>query len=222
MADHLEDALIREVNDDLREEQMKKLWQSYGAYVVAAAVLVVAIVAGYQGWKHYTTTTRLEEGERYTQALSLVRDGDSAGAIQALGQLGQDAASGYGVMAKFRQAALMAESGDIQGAGALYADIARTNASDLSISGLANVLGAMVEIGAGGYDPAAMRLRLQPLSGEEHPFRHSARELTALVELEAGNAQGAADILKQLATDNTAPQGIAKRARELLQGMGEQ
>lgn len=219
MADQIEDALIREVNDELREEQMHKLWQRYGGYVVGAAILVVAIVAGYQGWKHYITTTRQEEGAQFEAATELARAGDTDAAIAAFATLSADAATGYGVLAQFRAATLKAESGDSAGAAALYAQIAKDNAADPAIGGLANVLGAMVEMNAGGYDPAAMKLRLEALTGAGSPYRHSARELLALVELDSGNADAARALLEQLSADATAPQAMAQRAGELAQSL---
>ena len=220
MADHTEDALIREVNDELREEQMMKLWQRYGGFVVGVAILVVAIVAGYQGWKHYTATTRLEEGERFYTAAQTAGTGDTAGAIGAFHNLAGDAATGYGVLARFQEATLKADAGDVQGAAALYVQIARENASDPAIAGLANVLGAALEINAGGYDRAALELRLQAIAGDGQPYRYTARELLALVALDGGDTANARALFDQLATDATAPQAMAQRARDIAQSLG--
>ena len=220
MADHIEDALIREVNDDLREEQMHMLWKRYGGYVIGVAILVVAIVAGYQGWKQYTTTTRMEEGERFYAAQQMADVGDTAGAAAALQSLAGDASTGYGVLAKFQQATLMADAGDSAGAAALYVQIAQENLSDPAISGLATVLGTALEINAGGYDRAALELRLQAIATDVQPYRYSARELLALLALQGGDVVSARAQFEQLATDATAPQALAQRARDIAQSLG--
>ena len=41
---------IRDVDEELRRDQMKSLWDRYGLYVIGAAVLIVALTAGYRGW----------------------------------------------------------------------------------------------------------------------------------------------------------------------------
>lgn len=220
MADHTEDALIREVNEELREEQMMKLWQRYGGYVVGVAVLIVVIVAGYQGWKQYTYSTRTGEGESFQAALQQAQSGDSAGALAAMQALGNDASSGYGVLAQFEAAALLAKQGDPAGAAALYQDIARANNANVAISGLANILGATVEINAGGYDRAAMEFRLSSLSEDTHPYRHSARELLGVVALQAGDTAKAKAAFGQIAEDMSAPKGLRDRAKSLLQQLG--
>lgn len=220
MADHIEDALIREVNDDLREEQMKMLWKRFGGYVIGVAVLIVGIVAGYQGWKQYDITTRGGEGESFHAAQQLARSGDVDGALQAFAQLSVNAASGYGVLAQFQQASLMSVKGDTAGAAMLYQTIARENTGDVALSGLATVQGAMVEINAGGYDAGAMTLRLNAISGDDHPYRYSARELLGVVAMESGDTAQALDLFKQLSADANAPSGINDRAKKLVQYLG--
>lgn len=222
MADHIEDALIREVNDELREEQMMKLWKRYGGFVVGVAILVVAIVAGYQGWKHYTTTTRQEEGERFYAAAQLADAGNIEGALDAFQKLAGDASTGYGVLAQFQQATLKADAGDIPGAVAQYAQIARETASDPAISGLATLLGTTQEINAGGYDRATLELRLQAISDDGQPYRYTARELLGLIALDAGDEASARTRFEQLATDATAPPAMAQRARDITQSLGAQ
>jgi hypothetical protein len=217
VADQTEDALIREINEDLREEQMMKLWSRFGGYIVGAAIAVVAIVAGYQGWKQYDISTRTNEGDSFYSATLLAESGNKDAAIQAFGQLSVDARSGYGTLAGFQQAALMADQGDIKGAAALYQTLAKANASDIAIGGLANVLGAMLEINAGDYDVAGMTLRLEAISSDDHPYRHSARELLGLVAMNAGNTTQALETFKRLSEDAATPKGTRERANNLVQ-----
>ena len=40
--------IFNEVEQDLRREQMKRLWDRIGIYVIAVAVLVVAITGGWR------------------------------------------------------------------------------------------------------------------------------------------------------------------------------
>lgn len=219
MADHTEDALIREVNDELREEQMRQLWSRYGGVVVAAAILVVAIVAGYQGWKQYSTSTRMAEGEAFAAASQMAQN-DPKMALDAFRALGAEASTGYGVLAKLNQAALMADTGDVAGAVQLYQQIARENSADPAISGLAIVLSAVREVNVGGYDRADLDLRLNAIAGPDHPYRYSARELLATIALEQGDMENARSRFADLAADASAPRGIRQRASDVLLGLG--
>lgn len=219
MADQIEDALIREINDDLREEQMMQLWRRFGGYIIGVAVLVVAIVAGYQGWKHYTTTTSHEEGEQFYAAAQLARAGNNDAAVAAFQQLAADAGTGYGVLALFQEASLKSEGGDVAAAKGLYLQIAKDNASSPAVSGLANVLGALLELKAGGYDRANLEMRLNAIAVEGQPFRYSARELLGLVALDSGDLANARALFEQLAADTAAPQAMSQRARDIAQSL---
>jgi len=42
--------IFHEVDEEVRREQLKKLWDRYGNYVVAAAFLLVAAVAAWRGY----------------------------------------------------------------------------------------------------------------------------------------------------------------------------
>jgi len=220
VADHTEDALIREVNDELREEQMMKLWHRYGAYVVGVAVVIVAIVAGYQGWKSYDVSTRSSEGDRFQSAVQMAQSGDTAGALAAVRTLADDASSGYGVLARFKQASLLYKQGDGAGAAQVYQQIARENVGNVALSGLANILGIMIEINAGGYDAKALEFRLSTIAEDGHPYRHSARELLGVIALESGETDKANTAFSGLASDLTAPKGIRDRAKNLIQRLG--
>jgi hypothetical protein len=39
--------IFREVDEDLRREQVRKLWDRFAPYVIGLAVLIVAATAGY-------------------------------------------------------------------------------------------------------------------------------------------------------------------------------
>jgi hypothetical protein len=60
---------------------------------------------------------------------------------------------------------------------------------------------------------------LAPLTADGNAWRHSARELTALLMLRKGDTTGARDLLTALSADVAAPAGLRQRAEELLAGL---
>ena len=49
---------FREVNEAVRQDQYRALWDKYGLYVLALAVLLVAGVAGYNAWTFWRQSER--------------------------------------------------------------------------------------------------------------------------------------------------------------------
>ena len=69
-------------------------------------------------------------------------------------------------------------------------------------------------------DPAESQARLEPLLADDNPFRFSARELSALVALHAGDKTKARELFKALSEDQAAPSGVRDRAQEMLLAVG--
>mgnify|MGYP006945477697 CR=1 FL=1 len=42
--------IFREVDEDLRHERYKRLWDRFGVYVIGLAVVIVLGVSGYKAW----------------------------------------------------------------------------------------------------------------------------------------------------------------------------
>ncbi|MEQ8194333.1 MAG: tetratricopeptide repeat protein [Rhodospirillales bacterium] len=213
MADHTDDHIFDEIEDDLRAERYAKLWKAYGKYIIAAMVILVVAVAGYQGWRAYDRNIRAAQSDRFADALYLLADKKPAEAQKAFAALAKDAGSGYRFLAKLRQAATMAENGDKAGAQKIYADTAADTGIDKTYRDLALLLSVLNGLDTG--EPAALRARLSPLMADDNPWRYSAKETAALLDIRAGKRKEAYALLDALAKDAAAPPGIRQRAAEL-------
>ena len=72
-----QNSLFREVEDDLRHERLVKLWKRYGAMAIAAAVLIVVVVAGYQVHKSMQDSERMEQAATLDKAEAALRARDA-------------------------------------------------------------------------------------------------------------------------------------------------
>src|SRR5580658_7140009 len=43
--------IFQEVDEEVRREQLKKLWERYGTYIIAALILVIVAVGGWRGYE---------------------------------------------------------------------------------------------------------------------------------------------------------------------------
>jgi hypothetical protein len=215
----LVDDIIREIEDDLRSDRFKRLWQRYHNFVYAAAVLLVVGVAGYEVWQYQQASARAAEGARYAAAMAQAERGDTVAAGQTLEALARDAGRGYATLARLYEADLLAKNGDIDGALTRYDAIAADSGVDPLFRDLAVLLGGTQRVDRD--DPASVIQRLQPLLADTNAWRFSARELAGVAALRAGNAAEARTQLTRLADDAVAPPGVRARAAELLKTLGE-
>ena len=208
------DLFIREVNEDLRAERQAELWKKYGNYVIGVAVGIVLIVAGYQGWNAYDRNQKEQMAEQFNQATALVKAEKLDEGQRALASLANDGSKGYRVLARLQEAAIFAKKGDRAAATAVYWELADDNSVNQLYRGLAVVLGALNGVDDIGADQ--LKQRLLPLTNAQNPWRHSALELMAVVEMKAGNRDKALETFKMLAEDATSPQGVRNRATQLV------
>ena len=161
MADHSEDSLIREIDEELRQDQFHKLWSRYGKLILIAAGLCVAAAAGYQFWVKYDLDTRQALGERFVAAQKLAETGSTEAAVKAFKDLAGES-RGYGMLARIQEAGLLAKTGDTAAAIAAYDAIAGDSGADKLYRDLAVILAAGLEVNDPGTDTQKVKDRLAP------------------------------------------------------------
>ena len=206
--------LIREVDEDLRQENLEKLWKKYGNLLIGGAVAVVLAVAGSQAWHSWKHKQALQASMRYSDAMQMLDKNDKAKGSEALEKLSADAPDGYRLLSEMKLAQMKAVGGDIAGAIAAYGKVASDSSVAEIYRTMAVLKAAYLRLESG--DVAGLEAEMTPLAQESSPWRHSAREVLALLELKAGHIDKAQEWLRKVADDVAAPAGIRGRAAELL------
>ena len=221
MAERDDDGLIREIDEELRQEQAQKLWKTYGKYVIGVAVVVVFVVAGYQGWTAYDQSQKQEATDSLIGATSLADSGDTTAAIDSLAILEAKKVGEITVLASLRHAALIAKEGDKQASATAYYAIADDTSVSKPFRDLASILGTVQSLDQDSGNAQAVIDRLKPLIDSNSNWRHSAREISAVAAIEMGQIEQAKEHLQAIALDVQAPSGVRSRAQEQLQAIGQ-
>jgi hypothetical protein len=204
--------IFREIDEELRRDNLLKLWSRYGRHIVVLVVLVLVAAGSIVAWRDHQRSERRAQSMRYSSALSLVRDGKAAEAAKVFAVIAPEG-GGYATLASFEEAELLAKSGNRKGAAAAYDRIAETGGLDPVFRQLATLLSVMQ--GLPDTDPHSVIDRLAPVTSPGNPWRSTGLELTAAARLKAGDKSGALDVYKTLADDLAAPQGTRARAAEM-------
>ncbi len=115
--------IFSEIDDDLRREKLKQLWDRYSIVLIAAAILIVAAVGGWRGYMYLEAKKAAEAGSAFEAAILLSEQGKRAEAEAAFAKIAADGSKGYRGLARLRAAA-EAATRDPQAAGKLYDAIA--------------------------------------------------------------------------------------------------
>jgi hypothetical protein len=207
--------LFDEVDEEVRREQLKKLWDQYSIYIVAGALLIIAAVGGWRGYQYLEAQKAAEAGAAFDKAVELSEQNKHAEAEAAFTALAAKAPSGYRMLARLRAAAEVA-SRDPQAAAKLYDDISADRSVGAPEQDLARVRAARLLLETAGYP--SMLQRLEAATAPGATFRHTARELLALSAWRANDTAAARKWLDLIANDGETPASMRSRA-EALQGL---
>lgn len=204
--------LFDEVDEELRREQLKKIWEKYSLLIVGAAVLIVAGVGGWRGYEYIETQKAVKASVAFDAAVALADQNKHAEAEAAFAKLATDAPSGYRTLARLRAAAEVV-SRDPKAAAKMYDDIAADASVGANERDLARVRAAGLLLDSESYDATVKRLEAATRAGGI--YRHTARELLALSAWRANNVAETRKWLDQIVEDAETPGSLRSRAEAL-------
>jgi hypothetical protein len=204
--------LFDEVDEDVRREQLKKLWDQYSIYIVGAAFLIIAAVGGWRGYQYLEAKKAAEAGTAFDKAVELSEQSKHSEAEAAFNNLAATAPSGYRLLARLRVAGEVAIR-DPQAAVKLYDDIAADRSVSALDQELAKIRAAQLLVETSTYPNLLARIESETTPAAT--FRHTARELLALSAWRANDMKYARKWLDMIANDGETPPGLRSRAEAL-------
>lgn len=216
-----DDSFFREVNEEIRQDQARALWDRYGPMAIAIAVLVVVGTGLFVAWEYWRETTANQSGDQFSQALILANSGKNDEALVAFEALEKDGYGAYPILARMRSATVQAQKGDFTAAVASFDAVAADTAIPVIIRDMARLRAAYLLVDHGSY--ADVSSRVEPLTADTNALRHSAREALGLAAWKDGKLADAQKLFEQVASDDGAPRNTRERATllsELIRGSG--
>jgi hypothetical protein len=205
--------IFKEVDEDIRRDQLRKLWDRFGPYVIALAVLIVVGTAGYRGWEYWRERQAETAGDQFAAAIDLATAGKHDEAITALSDIAKNGTGGYPTLAQFRIGGEQAAKGDTAGAVATFDAIAASNAP-VEIENMARLRSALLLVDTASF--ADIEKRIGDLATTGNTWRHVAREILGLSAYRTGDFKAAQKYYTDLNSDTDASNEIHQRARLML------
>ena len=204
--------IFHEVEEDVRKERYEALWKKYGVYMIAAAILLVAGLAGYQQWQRYDLRQRQQASARFTAAEQLAATGNPK-SEQEFAALAKDAPAGYAKLAKFQQAKVMIAQGKSDQAVVLLRELANDSDPLLGSAAKLRLAWTLADTAPRNEIDAL----IAPLSATDSPWRYAADELRAYLALQSGKRAEAQAGYEKLAAETGAADNMRQRASAIAQ-----
>lgn len=198
--------IFREVDEDIRSDQLKRFWGRYSIVVVGLAAAIVVGTAIFVFLRHERQTRAETAGAAFEAAQTLVKDKKFDAAASAFDDIAKTAPQGYQVLSKLRAAEERAQFDRAAAVKELDA-LAAESGVDSLLRDLARLRAGMLRVD--DADKAELEQRLTPLL--DGPFRHSAREFLGLAALKRGDLEAAGKWFDQIVVDPNAPQNLRQQ-----------
>ena len=204
--------IFDEVQEEVRREQLKKLWERYSAVILTVAILIVGGIGGWRAYLYWEGKKAQEAGAQFEAAAVLADQNKKAEAEAAFAKIASEAPQGYRMLARMRAAAELATR-DVPGAVKAYDAIAADRSLGQAEQDLAALRAASLLVDTASY--ADIKARLEPLSGPNRTYRHSARELLAVSAWRNKDLTAARQWIDMITTDPLSPQTLRSRMEAL-------
>jgi hypothetical protein len=209
-----DESFFREVDEDYQRERMLKFLEQYGVYMLAAAFIIIAVVAGYTLQRQRAASQAAASGDEFSAALNLIDGGKKDEGRKALDAIVQTGRAPYRYLAKLQLAAESADSKNIDAAKSAYRDVAGDAAAPNELRDYARLQLAALSLDSMSYGQLAQDLG--EFRSGNGPWRFQAKELLGLAAWRDGKKEEAERLFGEIVSDGEAPQGMRQRADIML------
>ena len=118
-----EDAFIQEVNEELKNEKIRNIWNNYGLYIIAFIVAVLTAAVSFETFKNWHDKKHQNISDVYAVAVALQGQGKYEDSLRILKDLEKKAGSSiYGQLSQLQRANILAEQEKEDEAAAVLQD----------------------------------------------------------------------------------------------------
>ena len=212
------DTFLREVDENLRRDQMQDFLRKNGKWIALAIVLFLAATGGWIYWEQHQKKQSAEQSEQLHAIFNDIAQNKQQTVPERLQKLEQANGDVVRASAVLTDAALALEKNNRSAAIAKYRELA----NDKGLPQLYRDVGT-IRLTALEFDtikPEEVVARLEPMAKTGNPWFGSAGEMTALALLKQGKKAEAGKLFAQIAADNQVPNSIRTRAVQVAGTLG--
>jgi hypothetical protein len=217
-APEITDTFVREVDENLRRDQLRDFLKAYSGWLIAGVVLFLAACGGYIWYQQHREKRTQEEVEQLAQIYKDIGNGNTAKVPQQLDSLSHAGSKAVRASALFTRAAVAIQNNDLKLAAATYKTVANDSGLPQPYRDAALIRETALEFDQ--LKPEDVIARLQPLTTPGNPWFGSAAEMTALALIKEGKNAEAGQLFATIAKDKDAPDSLRSRAVQIAGSLG--
>ena len=212
------ETFLREVDENLRRDQLRTMARKYAPLWIAGVVLLLAAVGGWLFWQDKQKKDAAADSEALAQVYTDIGAGKLATVPQRLDTLARDGTDAVRASALFTRAAVAIEQNDRALAIAKYNEAANDRGLPEPYRNLGLIRATTLEFDS--LKPDQVIARMEPIAKPGNPWFGSAGELTAMAMIKQGKKLEAGRLFAAVAADKQVPDSVRARAVQIAGTLG--
>lgn len=214
----LTDAFIQEVDEDVKNDSLKALWDKYGLFVIAFVVIAVSAAVSFDRLQAWRTALSQRKTEAYVAATSLGTTAEEK--IGNLQQISKDNQGLFSDFAKLQIANLLLADGKQDEALTALEKLANEKEVNKEVKHIALMKLATYRVDTMGKDEFAALL--QPVLAENNSWTPMAQDLLAMSAIQNGDIETAREIYTKLLKIKDLPENFRNKVQDMLASISNQ
>jgi hypothetical protein len=212
------EAFLREVDENLRRDQLESFAKRYGKWLVAAVVVFLVAVAGYLFWQNRQQKQAEAHSEELMSIYTDIGNGKIDEAKKRLQPLETADNDVVRALALLTEAAVALDSNDRATALTKYRALSADKGLPEAYRNLGLIRATALEFDT--LKPEEIISRLEPLAKPGNPWFGTAGEMTAMALVKQGQRERAGRLFAAIAADRQVPETIRNRSVQVAATLG--
>jgi hypothetical protein len=214
----IDETFAREVDENLRRDQMQDFAKKYGTWIAVGVILFLAAVGGWIYWKQHQRDVVQKQSEELSKIFADIGAGQAGSVSKRLDALEQADNDIVRASATLTSAAVALETNDRKTATAKYKSLAGDDSLPEAYQNLGLLRATALEFDT--IKPEEVISRLEPLAKPGEPWFGTAGEMTAMAYLKLGKKDQAGKLFAAIAADKGVPDTLRSRAVQIAGTLG--
>ena len=211
------DNFFKEVSEDVQNDRLKKIWDTYGLHIIIAIIIVLTIAVSFETLKAWRVKRNETWSDAYAYALNLQNQGKYDESLKVLADIAQKNKGIYSDIAEIQKANILFEQGKNAEALALLENIVQNEDINPKMRHITAVKLATYKLDTAPRDE--IEKLLTPLMQEESSWKNIAKEMLAMLEIREGNIEKAKTIYEEILNSPDLSDGLKLRVQDMLSAL---
>ena len=214
----MQDAFIDEVNEDLKNDNLKRLWDHYGLYIIIFTATAILAAVSFESIKAWRISQHQQKSDAYAYTMSLKEQGKIDESSSAFKNMAENESGIYADAAKMQLAKNYSDAGKTKEAENVLNEIIENGDTNEKVKNVALIKLASLKA---EYAPFADVEKLVSPLLENPSWRALAKNILAVSAIKNADLEKAKTLYEEISMDGNAPESLKTEAIDMISVINE-